>query len=237
MAEFPLAKLVVHPKGARHMVNPAKLEAGVVAVYGEKFVAEMYGKLSAIDVERIIVAEDSLEINLNGRSLICLDTPGHANHHNVIFDRKANVVFTGDIFGVAYPEFTLGNATFAFPATTPVNFDPQKMAQSIDLIVSLLPEAVYLTHFGRLTDIASVANDLKRMANDYVQIALDCVDDLDVVVAVKVKLQEYMLSETAKFGITYLSDERVLELLDMDLQINAQGLAVWLKSSGKLKQN
>jgi hypothetical protein len=75
------------------------------------------------------------------------------------------------------------------------------------------------------------------MANDYVQIALDCVDDLDVVVAIKVKLQEYMLSETAKFGITYLSDERVLELLDMDLQINAQGLAVWLKSSGKLKQN
>lgn len=237
MAEFPLAKLVVHPKGARHMVNPVKLEAGVVAVYGEKFVAEMYGKLSAIDTARIIIAEDGLEINLNGRSLICLDTPGHANHHNVIFDRKANVVFTGDIFGVAYPEFTLGNATFTFPATTPVNFDPQKMAQSIDLIVALLPEAIYLTHFGRQTDIARVANDLKRMVNDYVQIALDCVDDLDVVVAIKVKLQEYMLSETAKFGITDLSDQIVLELLDMDLQINAQGLAVWLNSSGKLKQS
>ena len=147
MAEFPQAKLVVHPKGVRHMINPAKLEAGVIAVYGEKFVAEMYGKLESIDSERIIVAEDGLEVDLNGRRLICRDTPGHANHHNIIIDCKTNVVFSGDIFGVAYPELMLNGAAFAFPATTPVNFDPQKMERSIDLIMSLKPEAVYLTHF------------------------------------------------------------------------------------------
>lgn len=234
MAEFPLAKLVVHPKGARHMINPAKLEAGVTEVYGEKFVTEMYGKLSAIDVERIIVAEDGLEINLNGRSLVCRDTPGHANHHNVIFDRKANVVFTGDIFGVAYPEFEVEGKTFTFPATTPVNFDPHKMERSIDLIVGLQPEAVYLTHFGRQEDVERIAIELKRMVKDYVQITLECANENDIVAVIKSKLQEYMLNEIAKFGIVDLSNEMILQLLDMDLQINAQGLAVWLKSFAKI---
>lgn len=230
MAEFPQAKLVVHPKGARHMINPAKLEAGVIVVYGEKFVAEMYGKLESIDQERIIVAEDGLEVDLNGRTLICRDTPGHANHHNIIIDCKANVVFSGDIFGVAYPELMVNGVVFAFPATTPVNFDPQKMERSIDLIMSLKPAAVYLTHFGRQMELTRLASDLKRMVRDYVQIALECVNADDVVSAINLRLQEYMLSEVSKFGID-LSHDKILGVIGMDMQINAQGLAVWLKSN------
>ena len=230
MTEFTQAKLVVHPKGARHMINPAKLEAGVIAVYGEKFVAEMYGKLESIDPERIIVAEDGLEVDLNGRRLICRDTPGHANHHNIIIDCKANVIFSGDIFGVAYPELMVNGAAFAFPATTPVNFDPQKMECSIDLIMSLKPDAVYLTHFGRQTELTRLAYDLKRMVRDYVQIALECVNADDVVSAINLCLQEYMLSEVSKFGID-LSPDKILGVIGMDMQINAQGLVVWLKSN------
>ncbi len=180
--------------------------------------------------ERIIVAEDGLEVDLNGRRLICRDTPGHANHHNIIIDCKANVIFSGDIFGVAYPELMVNGAAFAFPATTPVNFDPQKMECSIDLIMSLKPDAVYLTHFGRQTELTRLAYDLKRMVRDYVQIALECVNADDVVAAINLCLQEYMLSEVSKFGID-LSPDKILGVIGMDMQINAQGLAVWLKSN------
>lgn len=228
MAAFPNAKLVVHPKGVRHMIDPSYLEAGVVGVYGQEFVDKIYGKLAPIDASRIINAEDGLTINLNGRQLICRDTPGHANHHNIIVDSKTSGIFSGDIFGVVYPELVLAERVFVFPTTTPVNFSPEKMLQSIGLIESLTPEAVYLTHFGQIRDIKQVANDLRRMIADYVAIARESAGAADVVAEITLKLEKYIVREAHSCGID-LSSERVLELVGVDMQINAQGLAVWLK--------
>ena len=104
------------------------------------------------------------------------------------------------------------------------------MECSIDLILSLKPDAIYLTHFGRQTELTRLATDLKRMVRDYVQIALECVNADDVVSAINLRLQEYMLSEVSKFGID-LSHDKILGVIGMDMQINAQGLAVWLKSN------
>ncbi|MBX9597156.1 MAG: MBL fold metallo-hydrolase [Burkholderiales bacterium] len=230
MAAFPNAQLVVHPKGVRHMIDPSYLEAGVVGVYGQEFVDKVYGKLAPIAASRIIKAEDGLIINLNGRELICRDTPGHANHHNIIVDSKSSGIFSGDIFGVAYPELILAGKNFVFPTTTPVNFSPEKMLQSIDLIESLAPEAVYLTHFGQISDIQQVANDLRRMIADYVAIACESAGASDVVAEITRKLEEYIVREAQGFGID-LSPERILELIGVDMQINAQGLAVWLRQT------
>ena len=105
MRAFPEARLVVHPRGARHMAEPSKLVAGVTAVYGADYVQRVYGEILPIPVERIIEAPDGHVISLNGRELVCLDTPGHARHHICIVDLKARAISTGDMFGLSYREF------------------------------------------------------------------------------------------------------------------------------------
>ena len=58
MRACPEARLVVHPRGARHMAEPSKLVAGVTAVYGADYVQRVYGEILPIPVERIIEAPD-----------------------------------------------------------------------------------------------------------------------------------------------------------------------------------
>ncbi|MGP1667004.1 MAG: MBL fold metallo-hydrolase, partial [Rhodanobacter sp.] len=88
---LPNAKLAVHPRGARHMIDPSKLWAGASAVYGDAVMEQTYGRLKPIPAERVIEATDGYEVNLAGRVLRMLDTPGHAKHHNTIFEVRANV--------------------------------------------------------------------------------------------------------------------------------------------------
>ncbi|MBS1145205.1 MAG: fold metallo-hydrolase [Proteobacteria bacterium] len=86
MREFPNARLVVHPRGSRHMAEPSKLVAGVTAVYGKDYVDNVYGDILPISAERIIDAHEGLTIQLGGRELLMIDTPGHAKHHTTQFD-------------------------------------------------------------------------------------------------------------------------------------------------------
>ena len=81
MQAFPNARLVEHPRGARHMAEPSKLVEGVSAVYGPEYVKKVYGEILPISAERIISAKDGLVVSLAGRELLCIDTPGHAKHH------------------------------------------------------------------------------------------------------------------------------------------------------------
>lgn len=229
MEAFPNALLVVHPKGVRHMINPSKLEAGAIAVYGEEFVRETYGKLLPIDEARILVAEDGLEVDLNGRKLICRNAPGHANHHNIIFDSLSQGLFSGDVFGIGYPELNVNGETLVFPSSTPVNFDPQKMLQSIELIESYQPQAIYLTHFGVARNVATLLKSLRQMIPEYVKIALEAKDSNDKVAVITDKLNRYFIGQARLFGVT-LSDQEIIECAGLDMQINAQGLAVWLDS-------
>lgn len=233
MQAFPNAKLVVHPKGVRHMIDPSKLEAGVIAVYGAEFVQNMYGKLESIAPDRVISGENGLVLNLNGRKLVCYDTPGHANHHNAIWDVKTKSVFTGDVFGIGYPELNVNGQVFAFPSTSPVNFDPIKMNQSIDFVVSLNPQAALLTHFGAVLDVPRMAVDLKRMVDKYVAIAQkNLARDDRGVMAIKNELVSFVKQEAYDFGVR-LSDTKFTEITDVDMQLNAQGLDVWLSLNQK----
>lgn len=228
MAKFPHAKLVVHPRGAKHMINPSVLEQSVIGVYGEEFVSKMYGKLQPIDQDRLLVATDSLELMLGNRQIICRHTPGHANHHIAIFDKKANAVFTGDVFGVCYPELVnkVGDR-FIFPTTTPVNFDPGLMHQSIDLIKDSGVDMFYPTHFGGVSDVVKYAEILHRMVDDFVAIAKTCSNLPAPTEKICAKLDDYLWIKAQKFGMI-LDRKQFQQSVGMDNQINAQGLAHWL---------
>ena len=131
MAACPNARLVIHPKGVTHMIDPAKLTAGASAVYGEEAFARDFGELIPIEGERVIPATDGMELDLAGRSLTFIDTPGHANHHGCLFDTRGRGFFTGDTFGISYRELDTENGPFLFAPTTPVAFDPEAWLESV----------------------------------------------------------------------------------------------------------
>jgi glyoxylase-like metal-dependent hydrolase (beta-lactamase superfamily II) len=165
MARCPNANLIVHPKGAPHMIDPSRLQAGATAVYGAEGFAKDYGKLVPIPVERVIKADDGYVIDLNGRLLTFYDTPGHANHHGCIFDHKTTACFTGDTFGISYREFDTTQGPWLFAPTTPVAFSPNEWHASLDKLASLKPAAMLLTHYGRVTDVAGLLQQLRASIN------------------------------------------------------------------------
>lgn len=228
MKLFPNARLVVHPRGAWHMAKPARLMESVATVYGIEETRRLYGEVLPIDASRIIEATHETSIDLAGRKLLCLDAPGHAKHHIAIVDSKSGHIFSGDIFGLSYPELDTDGRQFVFPTTTPVQFDPQAMHASIEMLMSYRPQAIYLTHFGQTCDVAAKALDLHRMIDAHVAIALrEKKAGAERHARIRVGLDELLLEETKRFGCR-LADADVLKVFDADLELNTQGLVVWL---------
>lgn len=225
---FPEAMLVVHPRGARHMIDPSKLVAGSIAVYGEEDFRRLYGEIVPVPAERVIEAPHEFTLDLNGRRLLILDTPGHARHHFCIFDEQSGGVFTGDTFGISYREFDVGGREFIFPTTTPVQFEPEAAHDSIDLIMSHHPRAAYLTHFGRVTRLPRLAYDLHHMLDDFVRLAEEMRDAGEARHRLLTKkLGSYLLEKLAAHSCG-LDRAAASALLANDIELNAQGLEVWL---------
>jgi len=228
MRRFPNAKLVVHPRGARHMIDPSKLIAGTVGVYGEEATRKIYGDIVPVPAERVIEAGDEFVLDFNGRPLRFLDTPGHARHHFCIYDERSGGIFTGDTFGISYREFDVDGRPFIFPTTTPVQFEPEVLHASIDRLMALKPQAAYLTHFGRVSGLESLAADLHRRLDDFVALARGVsgageARHRDLVA----KLDGYFMAELAAHGCQ-LSREASVAQLAADFELNAQGMEVWL---------
>ena len=228
MRAFPNARLVVHPRGARHMADPAKLVAGATAVYGAAEVRRLYGEVLPIDAARIVEATHELRLDLAGRELLCLDTPGHARHHICIVDRKSGGIFTGDTFGLSYRELDTDGRQFIFPTTTPVQFDPQAMHASLDLLMSYRPTAMYLTHYSQVVDVAAKAAELHRLIDAHLDIARREKDSgPDRHSRMRAMLAHLLVDEAKAFGCR-LPPAEILEIFATDLELNAQGLGVWL---------
>lgn len=231
MRAFPNAKLVVHPRGARHMAEPSKLVAGVTAVYGADYVKKVYGDITPIDPARIIEATDGMVISLAGRPLECIDTPGHARHHICIIDRQTRGIFTGDMFGLSYRELDVDGRQFIFPTTTPTQFEPEEMRASIDRLLAVEPEAMYLTHYSRLPDVQRQGGELLRRLDALVALAMAHRDDDGRHEKIKRATTDYLLAELRAHGCTQ-GDDELLTIWETDLELNAQGLGVWLDSIG-----
>jgi len=234
MQHLPNARLLVHPRGARHMIDPSQLWAGASAVYGEEVMESTYGRLHPIAAERVVEAADQHVVQLAGRRLLCLDTPGHARHHLCVYDERAQVCFTGDTFGLSYREFDTPSGPFILPTTSPVQFDPDALHASIRRLVALQPAAMYLTHYDRVEQVAKLADDLHQQIDAMVAIAQSAqqssANEKQRHEAMKSALTELYLSRANAHG-WHGDRAQLLEILGMDVELNAQGLGIWLDSS------
>ena len=212
------------------MIEPSALRAGAVAVYGEADVEAEYGRLLPIDASRIIEATDGYEITLGHRILRCLETAGHAKHHIAIWDELSKGVFTGDTFGLSYREFDTEKGGFVMPTTTPIQFDPVALKESVERIAALQPDCLFPTHFSRV-------NDVPRLKSLFIQ-------QLDEMVAKAISLKndanrhENLKNELFMIHAKYLNEHgcrlplsEIKDFLAIDLELNAQGIGVWLDKS------
>jgi len=132
MQALPNARAVLHPRGAPHLIDPTRLIAGSIQVYGEALYRQLYGELIPIPAERVIVAEDGQRLQLGRRTFEFVDAPGHARHHFCVWDEASRSMFTGDTFGLSYRELASARGAFILPTTTPVQFEPEALLASID---------------------------------------------------------------------------------------------------------
>jgi len=227
MRELPSAVAVLHPRGAPHMIDPAKLVAGSQAVYGEERFHRLYGEIVPIAAERVQTTRDGDRLSLAGREFEILHTPGHALHHQVFIDRKHACMFTGDTFGISYRELDSPRGAFIIPTTTPTQFDPEQLIASVDRLLSYAPEAMYLMHFSRVTDVPRLGESLKGQIRELTRIARQSAAAPDRAAAIRAAMADLWRELALRHGCR-LAPERVLARLEGDLDLNTQGLIAWL---------
>jgi glyoxylase-like metal-dependent hydrolase (beta-lactamase superfamily II) len=224
---LPGARIVVHPRGASHVIAPERLIAATKAVYGESRFARQYGDVLPIPTQRVKTVEDGERIEWCGRSLEFLYTPGHALHHLCIADRERRLVFTGDTFGVSYRETDTSAGEFIFPTTSPAQFDPEQLHASISRVAGLEPDCAYLTHFGGIRQVGKLARDLHADVDAFVAIAREAARHEDRIERMERALFEHLSQRLTAHG--FRGDEQVRhEVLDGDVALNSAGLAAWL---------
>ncbi len=147
LRRLPRAQLFVHPVGAPHLIDPSKLVSSATRIYGEAM-ERLWGEILPVPEERLSVLEDGMEIRAGGRTLVALDTPGHAAHHLAFHDPTAGLVFTGDVAAVR-----LAHTGYVRPPTPPPELDLELWQQSVARLRALQPRRLLLTHFGPVDDV------------------------------------------------------------------------------------
>ncbi len=224
---LPNARLVVHPRGAPHMIDPTRLIAGARAVYGDAAFDRDHAGMLPVPEDRVVVADDGHVVDLAGRPLLCVDTPGHARHHYSVWDARSRSWFAGDTFGISYCEFDNGNGAFIVPTTSPVQFDPQQLHDSIDRLLARAPASIRIAHYGEVTECARLAADLHAQIDAMVAIAQAAQQEPDREARIADGLRTLYTARAQAHGIDDAA-ARVDDILGGDIALNAQGLCAWL---------
>ncbi|OLN21632.1 MBL fold metallo-hydrolase [Domibacillus antri] len=222
LTSCPNAKIIVHPKGARHLADPSRLIASAKTVYGERF-DELFDPILPVPAERIIEMEDGGTLDLGGRSLTFIHTPGHANHHFSIYDKKSNGVFTGDTAGIRYAQLVDEGEDFYLPTTSPNQFNPDEMKKSIETIMAYQPDRIYFGHYGMTENPKQAIQMVLEWLDLFIETAQECqsVNELSEKLAGKIK--QYLSSK----GVP--ESHPVYEIIKVDMPVCAQGIMLYLQ--------
>lgn len=226
MQALPKATLLVHPRGARHMVDPQALYQGALAVYGQAAMDREYGQLVPVPADRVRSPQDGETLHLAGRPLHFIDTPGHARHHHCIWDARSAGWFTGDTFGLSYRETDSAQGAWVLPTSSPVQFDPGPLRKSVERLLAMQPQQMYLTHFGAVGDVQRLADLLLLQVDAMVALAEGLRGAPDRHAALKAGLADQVRQQLRQHGVADL--DAALASLALDIELNAQGLGVWL---------
>ena len=233
MQQLPQARLAVHPRGARHMIDPTALYEGALAVYGPVEMERAYGRLVPVPAERVLATHEGLRLNLADRVLEFIDLPGHARHHHGIWDEASRCWFTGDTFGMAYGELTNDNGPFILASHPPSQFEPVVLQASLQRLMQRQPAGMCLTHYGRVGGgdvLPRLAAQLHAQIDAVVALGRAVQASSPAGAAHEDRLAQGLSDLYAQWLQAHgcADPAAALALLETDIRLNAQGLAHWL---------
>jgi glyoxylase-like metal-dependent hydrolase (beta-lactamase superfamily II) len=222
----PEAMVVAHPRAAKHLIDPGKLVASAKIVYGEEAFERLYGDIQPVPADRVRILEDGEELPFHGSKLHCIYTRGHANHHFCLLDPVLDGIFTGDSFGLAYPDLQR-NGLFVFPSTSPTDFDPTTAKETLDLILASGAKRAFLTHFGELRDLSAAREQLLEHLNLSERLygeAKSGKEEFDVLRGrFEAELRKNFAKLASRAGLRLTSED--WRMVETDLRLNADGIA------------
>jgi len=166
--EHPHVAVMVHERGAKHLVEPAKLLDSATRLYGDQM-DRLWGEFAPVPADRLVVLAGGERVQAGGRTFDVAYTPGHASHHVSFFDASSGVAFVGDTAGVAV------NGGYVLPPTPPPDVDLELWPQSIERILAWSPSTLFLTHFGSAMNARSHCAELiehLQQTSSYVRASL-----------------------------------------------------------------
>ena len=168
LKSLPNAKVIVHPRGAPHLIDPDRLWPSSQSVLG--FISDVFGKPEPVPKERLLpMTEGSFDLGY-GAKLTVTETLGHASHNLSFQESLSGGVFPGDAAGTYLPEFDV------IVPTTPPPFHLDAALASLDKLISLNPTALYFSHFGKAIDAVQRLKDYKIQLQLWADIADDGVN-------------------------------------------------------------
>lgn len=216
---FPSATVYVHERGARHLVDPAKLIDSASRVYGP-LLDSLYGRLDPTPAERIHVLGDGEEISTGtDHVLTTVDSPGHAKHHLALHDSSSGIIFAGDAVGVRLPD-----AGVLRPATPPPDFDLDQALHSLHRFTERRPTGIALAHYGLIDEAEPVLHEAEETLRAWASVAETAwKDGRDIAAA----LEE---SFSVDYGDADEASRQKLETLN-GFHSNAAGFRRWLEKA------
>jgi glyoxylase-like metal-dependent hydrolase (beta-lactamase superfamily II) len=163
---LPQAQVYVHRTGAPHLIDPSKLAASARRIYGSRTEA-LWGVLAPVPPARLSVLEDGDEVRVGNRRLRAVYTRGHAVHHVAYADAAHGELFAGDVAGVR-----LVGTHLVRPPTPPPDLNIEDWDRSLDRLLEVAPDAIYLAHFGRFTDVVWHIEALRNRLHAWAELML-----------------------------------------------------------------
>ncbi|MGJ9459528.1 MBL fold metallo-hydrolase [Oceanobacillus sp. CF4.6] len=229
--ECPNAKVIVHPRGARHLADPKHLAAGARAVYGESF-SELFDPIIPVLEDRLLIKGEGDTLEIGPECILEFwDTPGHAKHHLSIYDPVSNGMFTGDTVGVRYEQLLLDGVHLFLPSTSPNHFNPNDMEASINRIRDKKLNRIYFGHFGMTEKVDEALNQVSGWLETYMEVGEQAAIEGRGYDTISQRLLEKVRMHLREKGIA--DEHEVYILINLDLQVGALGIIDYFK---KLKQ-
>ncbi|MGI9245084.1 MAG: hypothetical protein ACR2I8_00010 [Steroidobacteraceae bacterium] len=174
---------------------------------------------------------DGMRLQLGRRRFEFIDAPGHARHHHCPVDLDGRDVYAGDNFGICYREFDTAAGPFMLPTTTPVQFEPDALHRTVDRLLAYHPRRIVQMHFGPVTDVERLGCDLHAAIDELVAIARRHAAATDRTQRIRQDMFDFFSRGLDAHG--YGGDLATRHaLIDEDVNLNTQGLEVWLSRQG-----
>ena len=209
---FPRAKVIVHPRGVKHAVEPSRLIESVKMVWGDNF-EDHFGPIIPVPEFQIRAVDDGEVITVGGRELQIIHAPGHAPHHMVIFDRKVKGLFCGEAVGLP---------GYQMPTVAPMSFNLESYLSTIERLqqLNLGAEMLFYSHGGVEKDPDTLMARAAENARTIGDIVLE-----------GLKKEEAPEDTCRKVG-SYVYDRHRLQVDQRSLDITVAGYTIYFQSKG-----